>query len=176
MRDGLTGLYNHISIKEQLVREIARSSREGSPLALAMVDLDFFKKINDSHGHPVGDQVIRAISHILRQRLRHGDLVGRYGGEEFAVILPGTSATAAAGVLDEIRESFGKLRHKADNTEFFATFSAGVAELDDATGPADASEMFRIADMALYQAKQAGRNRVELAQRHADASSHTGNE
>lgn len=164
MRDGLTGLYNHVSIKEQLAREIARSKREGSPLALAMVDLDFFKKINDSYGHPVGDHVIRAISQILRQRLRQGDLVGRYGGEEFAVILPASSAVAAARVLNEIREEFGKIRHRADDTEFFATFSAGVAELDDAAGTADVGEMFRIADMALYQAKQAGRNRVELAQ------------
>ncbi len=176
MRDGLTGLYNHTSIKEQLVREIARSKRDGSPLALVMVDLDFFKKINDSYGHPVGDQVIRAISQILRQRLRQGDLIGRYGGEEFAVILPATSAAAAAGVLDEIREAFGKICHKAGDTEFFATFSAGVADLGDATGLADAGEMFRIADMALYQAKQAGRNRVELAQTHADARAHTGNE
>jgi len=167
MRDGLTGLYNHSSIKEHLVREIARSKRDGTPLALAMVDLDFFKKINDSYGHPVGDQVIRAISRILQQRLRHGDLVGRYGGEEFAVILPVTSAAAASGVLNEIREAFEKIRHKADDTEFFATFSAGVAELSDATGLADAGELFRIADAALYQAKQAGRNRVALAQRHA---------
>lgn len=168
MRDGLTGLYNHTSIKEQLAREIARSNREGSPLALAMVDLDFFKKINDSYGHPVGDQVIRAISQILLQRLRQGDLVGRYGGEEFAVILPATCASAAAGVLDEIREAFAKIRHRADDTEFCATFSAGVAELDDVTGATDAGELFRTADMALYQAKQAGRNRVELAQRHAN--------
>ncbi len=174
MRDGLTGLYNHASIKEQLVREIARSKREGIPLALAMVDLDFFKKINDSYGHPVGDQVIRAISQILRQRLRQGDLVGRYGGEEFAVILPATTAAAAAGVLDEIREAFGKLRHRADDTEFFATFSAGVAELDDASGADESGEMFRIADMALYQAKQAGRNRVALTQGHADTPAPAG--
>ncbi|HEX7634083.1 MAG TPA: diguanylate cyclase [Noviherbaspirillum sp.] len=175
MRDGLTGLYNHNSIKEQLVREIARSKREGCPLSLAMVDLDFFKKINDSYGHPVGDQVIRAISRILRQRLRQGDLVGRYGGEEFAVILPSTSAAAAAGVLNEIREAFGKVRHRTDDTEFFASFSAGVAELNDATGLDDASEMFRLADMALYQAKQAGRNRVEMVQRHANAFVAEGN-
>lgn len=163
MRDGMTGLYNHAAIKEQAAREIARSKREGIPLALAMTDIDFFKKINDGYGHPVGDQVIRAIAQLLRERLRHGDLVGRYGGEEFAVIMPGTSAAAAAAVMDEIREAFGQLRHRADDAEFQATFSAGVAELGGAAGGADAADMFRLADEALYQAKRAGRNRVALA-------------
>lgn len=166
MRDGLTGLYNHSSIKEHLVREIARSKRDATPLALAMVDLDHFKKINDSYGHPVGDQVIRAVSRMLRQRLRHGDLAGRYGGEEFVVIMPVTSASAASGVLDEMRSAFEKIQHRADDMEFFATFSAGVAELGDAAGMGDAGELLRIADMALYRAKQAGRNRIELASRY----------
>jgi diguanylate cyclase (GGDEF)-like protein len=163
MRDGMTGLYNHVSIKEQLVREMARSTRDGSPLALAMVDLDFFKKINDTWGHPVGDQVIRAIAHTLQQRLRHGDLIGRYGGEEFAVIMPGTSAATAGLVLDGIRELFGTVAHKADETVFHATFSAGVADLDAAGAGADPADLFRLADEALYKAKRAGRNRVALA-------------
>lgn len=162
-RDGMTGLYNHSAIQEQLVREIARSRREGSPLALAMVDLDFFKRINDSHGHPVGDQVIRAIAQMLQQRLRHGDLVGRYGGEEFVLIMPGTSAAGAAAVLDQIRLAFAALPHRAGETAFCATFSAGIAALGEAGGQADAGALLRSADLALYQAKHAGRNRVELA-------------
>ena len=167
MRDGMTGLYNHVSIKEQLLREMARSAREGTPLALAMVDLDYFKKINDTYGHPVGDQVIRAIAHTLQQRLRHGDLIGRYGGEEFAVIMPGTTAAAAGRVLDGIRELFGTLAHKADETVFHATFSAGVADLDAGGGGADPADLFRLADDALYDAKHAGRNRVALARAQA---------
>jgi diguanylate cyclase (GGDEF)-like protein len=163
MRDGMTGLYNHVSIKEQLLREMARSKREGTSLALAMVDLDFFKKINDTYGHQVGDQVIRAIAHILQQRLRHGDLIGRYGGEEFAVIMPGTSAAAARRALDGIRDMFGTLAHKADETVFHATFSAGVTELAHAGDGADPADLFRLADEALYAAKRAGRNCVALA-------------
>ena len=160
-RDGMTGLYNHVSIKEQAVREMARSRREGTPLALAMVDLDYFKNINDSYGHPVGDQVIRSIAQLLQQRLRHGDLVGRYGGEEFAVILPGTPAQAAAAVLDEIRALFGQIVHRADELAFSASFSAGVAGLEADGGAAE--ELFERADAALYQAKRGGRNRVAVA-------------
>lgn len=166
MRDGLTGLYNHRAIKEHLAREIARSRREGTTLAIAVVDLDFFKKINDSYGHPVGDQVIRSVSRTLQQRLRHGDLVGRYGGEEFVVILPSTPAVAAASVLNQIREAFEKIRHRTDDAEFGATFSAGVAELRQAV--TDSEDLFRLADAALYEAKQAGRNRVALAPTEAE--------
>jgi diguanylate cyclase (GGDEF)-like protein len=162
MRDGLTGLYNHSATKEHLMREVARSRRDGQPLSLAMVDIDFFKKVNDTYGHPVGDQVIRAIARLLQHRLRHGDVVGRYGGEEFAVILPATSAVTAQRVMDEIRAAFQLIRHKAGDGEFGATFSAGVAELTDAE---DAGALFRVADIALYRAKHGGRNRVEMAER-----------
>jgi diguanylate cyclase (GGDEF)-like protein len=159
MRDSLTGLYNHSAIKEFLAREVSSSSRTGQPVALAMVDLDFFKRINDSHGHPVGDQVIRALSRLLQQRLRRGDVIGRYGGEEFAVVLPNTRASAALGVLDQIREAFANIRHHADQCEFGASFSAGVA---DVAAHRDADTLFRAADAALYQAKRMGRNRIEI--------------
>lgn len=155
MRDGLTGLFNHSAIKEHLLREIARARRTGAPITLAMVDIDLFKEINDTYGHPVGDQVIRALSRMLQQRLRRGDIIGRYGGEEFALIMPGTSASAARGVLDQIRESFSQIRHYAESQDFTATFSAGVAELSP---DLDAETLFRLADVALYQAKHDGRN------------------
>lgn len=160
MRDSLTGLLNHSAVKEALAREIARARRTGTPLSLAMIDIDFFKQINDGHGHPVGDQVIRALSRLLQQRLRRGDIIGRYGGEEFAVIMPGTPATGASGALDTIRESFARVRHYAETHEFNSSFSAGIAELD---GDADADALLRMADEALYQAKRDGRNRIRAA-------------
>jgi diguanylate cyclase (GGDEF)-like protein len=159
MRDSLTGLFNHSAIKEYLSRSISSTDRSHAPLALAMIDLDFFKRINDSYGHPVGDQVIRGLSRLLQQRLRRGDVIGRYGGEEFAVILPATSAAAAMSVIDQIREAFSKIRHQADECEFTATFSAGVADI---VGHADSESLFRAADAALYKAKHNGRNRIEM--------------
>jgi diguanylate cyclase (GGDEF)-like protein len=160
MRDSLTGLLNHSAVKEALARELARTRRGGSELSLAMIDIDFFKQINDSHGHPVGDQVIRALSRLLQQRLRRGDIIGRYGGEEFAVIMPGTPAAGARAALEKIRESFAKVSHYAEANEFHASFSAGIAECN---GQTDAETLLRLADDALYQAKHSGRNRVHTA-------------
>jgi diguanylate cyclase (GGDEF)-like protein len=158
MRDSLTGLLNHSALKEQLGREAARARRGVTPLTLAMLDVDHFKQINDSHGHPVGDRVIRALARLLQQRLRRADIIGRYGGEEFAVIMPGTAAAAALKVIDEIRISFGGLSHHAERQDFSASFSAGVAEM---MADADAEVLLRNADAALYQAKRNGRDRVE---------------
>jgi diguanylate cyclase (GGDEF)-like protein len=160
MRDSLTGLFNHSAIKEYLARSISTTDRSHASLSLAMIDLDFFKRINDSYGHPVGDQVIRTLARLLQQRLRRGDVIGRYGGEEFAVILPATSTASAVNVLDQIREAFSKIRHQADECEFTASFSAGVADI---VGNPDAESLFRAADAALYKAKHHGRNRIEIA-------------
>ncbi len=160
MRDGLTGLLNHTAIKEQLEAEVLQAHRNGAPLALAMIDLDNFKKINDSYGHATGDQVLRTLARILRQRLRRTDIVGRYGGEEFAVIFPDTTASTARRVLDQVRLAFSKVSQHSEEVEFSVTFSAGVADMEKATDP---DQLFDVADTAMYVSKQDGRNRITLA-------------
>lgn len=157
--DGLTGLLNHSHLKAQLEAELSRASRDGTQVAYAMMDLDHFKWINDSHGHSVGDRLLRSLGLFLRQRLRRSDILGRYGGDEVAVILPRTDGPTAAQVLERIREHFSQLRHQAAGRELRATLSCGIA-----TYPAHqtAELLVAAADAALYAAKRAGRNRVEL--------------
>ena len=104
--DSLTGLLNHTAIKDQLIREVTRSKRRGTPLSFAMIDIDHFKQVNDSYGHPVGDRVIKSLARLLKQRFREADLVGRYGGEEFAVVLSDADGAAAVKVLNAIRKDF----------------------------------------------------------------------
>ena len=160
MRDGLTSLLNHTAIKEQLASEILQAGRNGSHLALAMIDLDNFKQINDSYGHATGDQVLRTLARLLRQRLRRSDIVGRYGGEEFAIIFPDTTASTARKVLDQVRIAFAKIRQHSEDVEFSVTFSGGVADMAATT---DADQLFEVADSAMYVSKQSGRNRITLA-------------
>ncbi len=162
VRDSLTGLLNHTAIKEQLDIEVTRARRRNAPLAFAMLDIDRFKSINDSYGHLTGDRVIKNIARLLTQRLRKTDIIGRYGGEEFAVILSDTDGPTARRVLDEIRASFAQLKQQSGGTEFSVTFSGGIA-----TFPAhdNAARLNDAADKALYEAKRAGRNRVLLTER-----------
>lgn len=157
--DGLTGIYNYSAIKDQLGREIVRAARLSTPLSFAMLDIDFFKKVNDTYGHSAGDRVIKSLSRLLKQRLRGTDIVGRYGGEEFAVIMTDTDAPAASRVLDEIRSVFSRLFHVCEDQEFSVTFSCGVA--DRAHFP-DAKSISEAADTALDQAKKKGRNQVAI--------------
>lgn len=160
VRDGLTGLLNHAAITEQFEREVARAIRQGTPLSLAMVDIDHFKNVNDTYGHPAGDRVIKSLARLLKQRLRETDLVGRYGGEEFAIVLADTDAASTSKVLDAIREDFSRVHHQADGREFGVTFSCGIAEV----GLFDNAVLLNgAADRALYQAKHAGRNRICVA-------------
>lgn len=157
VRDSLTGLLNHTSFKERLRAEAARAKRQGKPLSVALIDIDFFKKVNDSYGHPAGDRVIKNLSRLLKQRLRGADVIGRYGGEEFAVALPDTGIETALHVLDNIRERFaGIVQHAGDKT-FQVTLSAGIAQHADYS---DGEALIQAADEALYAAKHGGRNQV----------------
>ncbi|TFF39003.1 diguanylate cyclase [Pseudomonas sp. RIT623] len=157
VRDSLTGLYNHTHILQLLEDCSFRARREAQPLSFAMLDIDHFKKINDRHGHPMGDRVIKSLALFLKQRLRKTDFIGRYGGEEFAIVMPNTGLAAAHKVLDEIRRRFAEIHYPAQPHDLQCTFSAGVVQLDDAL---DALTMASAADEALYRAKHAGRNCV----------------
>ena len=159
VRDSLTGLLNHTKTKEQLGIEIERMRRLGHNISLAMIDIDHFKKVNDTYGHATGDRVLRSLSRLLSQRMRQTDVVGRYGGEEFAVIMVGAGAEDAQRAIDKVRESWAQLPHFSNGREFYSTFSAGVASAPPHTKAATLSEA---ADAALYQAKDAGRDRVVL--------------
>lgn len=159
-QDSLTGLLKHASIKDRLVQEMDRANRQGRLLTAVMVDIDFFKKINDRWGHPVGDQVIKTLGHLLRQRLRRQDSVGRYGGEEFVAVLPECSEEAALRLLEDIRQRFGALEFSAQGQVFAVTLSAGIASSEHFRNPAD---LLAAADAALYEAKHGGRNQVRLA-------------
>lgn len=157
VRDGLTGVLNHTAIIEQLGREIVRSNRLKTPLSFAMVDVDFFKKVNDTYGHAAGDRVLKSLARLLKQRLRGTDIVGRYGGEEFAVIMTDTDAPDAAKVIDEIRKVFSRLLHMSDNREFNVTFSCGIADIQHFP---DVESVSNAADKVLDDAKMKGRNQV----------------
>ncbi|STQ91866.1 diguanylate cyclase [Iodobacter fluviatilis] len=159
--DSLTALLNHTHIIEWLEREVKRSQKEALSLSFAMVDIDHFKKINDSYGHAVGDKVIKILARLLRQSINGEGAVGRYGGEEFAVVFSETSMIRAAQKIDHWRLRFTELIQLSGDIQFPVTFSAGVALLKNGM---DAQQLIDAADEALYQAKHAGRNQVGLYQ------------
>lgn len=158
--DSLTGLLNHTAMLEQLEIEIVRAKRNSTPLSYGMMDMDHFKNVNDTYGHLTGDRVIKSLSRLLKKRLRKTDIIGRYGGEEFALILPDTNMENAKSVLDEIRTGFAQVHHQSDKNEFTVTFSCGVSSFP---AYSEVLELTDAADKALYDAKRAGRNRVVLA-------------
>ena len=160
--DSLTGLLNHTTLERRVDAEVARAIRNNKPLSFAMIDLDHFKMVNDKYGHAYGDQVLKYLSHLLRRRLRQSDIVGRYGGEEFGVALPGTSAPDAVMVIDEIREALRSVRFGVQENIFYVSFSSGVSSLDNCKSTSD---LIETADQALYRAKIKGRNQVLIGRK-----------
>lgn len=158
--DTLTGLFNRRSILEKLNEWLRHLERYGGRLCVIMLDIDHFKAVNDLYGHRVGDRVLTNIAHLMRETIRQTDFVGRYGGEEFLIILPQTDAGGAAIVAERTRASIqGCPMHDADGKTFPVTASLGVAEWCKRD---DEDLLITRADAALYRAKDAGRNKVEI--------------
>jgi diguanylate cyclase (GGDEF)-like protein len=156
-RDSLTGLLKHSLVKAEVAKEHARCHRMHHDSVVAMLDLDHFKKVNDSQGHRAGDLVIKGLANLLRHRLRKTDVIGRYGGEEFIVVLPDCTLERGQTVLKAVCEDFSRIVFEGCAGEFSVTLSAGMAALPDYDHPEEAIEA---ADRALYERKRAGRNGV----------------
>jgi diguanylate cyclase (GGDEF)-like protein len=159
-RDGLTGLYNHRTFQDLLRREIAEAQRYRRPLALVLFDLDHFKKVNDTYGHPGGDAVLREVARVALELARASDIVARYGGEEFAVVLPETDARGAVVFAERLRRAIEAREIVAGAQRLRVTASVGVGPWMPAEASAAAANLVEMADKALYAAKHGGRNRV----------------
>jgi diguanylate cyclase (GGDEF)-like protein/PAS domain S-box-containing protein len=158
IRDPLTGLFNRRFLTETLERELARARRAKLPLAVVLLDVDHFKQVNDTSGHRAGDQLLRALAGLLTEQTRREDLVCRYGGEEFVVLMPGASLEAALARAEAWRAAVEQLRLSYEGQAVQVTISAGVAAFPH--DGADESALLRAADEALYRSKSSGRNRV----------------
>jgi len=159
----LTGIANRRQCEDALAQEIARADRLNAPFTLVIADLDDFKPINDRHGHAVGDDVLREFASVLRLTLREADLAGRWGGEEFVLLLPGTDAEGGAQLAERVRTALGERTfHGREGAVFGVTCSFGVAQFRPGGSE---RELFAQADRALYEAKRHGKNRVERSAR-----------
>ncbi|HLU65055.1 MAG TPA: sensor domain-containing diguanylate cyclase [Kofleriaceae bacterium] len=159
--DPLTGAYNREFLHKQLPESIEQAERRGEPLAIAMIDVDHFKAVNDELGHEVGDRVLAEVAQRLRAAIRAGDLLVRYGGEEFLALLPGADAGRAAEVAERVRSRMEEEPIEVEGARIEVRVSVGVAE--HRRGDDSHSQLVRRADTALYGAKAGGRNRVEVA-------------
>jgi len=161
-KDALTGLYNRFYVMEKIDSEMNRALRHGYPISVLMLDLDHFKRINDSYGHPVGDEVLKIVGQVLRESCRVYDVAGRYGGEEFCIVLPETQVGNTTQVAERIRNRLATTPLSVGSTSIVVTASIGVAGMDSTEGVLSASTLVERADRALYSAKHLGRNRVEM--------------
>ena len=160
--DGLTGLYNRRHFKSNLEREFLRAKRYKSDLSIAMIDVDFFKKVNDTYGHSCGDYVLKEIAFLINEAFRKTDMIFRYGGEEFVVILTETDCKNAIIPLERLRKNVEENKFRYENKELKITISIGVTSiLENSQTP---WELFDLADKALYEAKRNGRNQIKIAE------------
>jgi len=160
MTDALTGLLNRYGLHRALQRELAEARRYGRPLSCLLIDIDFFKAVNDTYGHAAGDGALQQAARVIADSVRGSDVVCRYGGEEFLVLAPETGVEGARALAEKIRQSFSARRFGDAGRVFPLTLSAGVAQLDPGES---GNDMIARADEALYHAKQTGRDRVEAA-------------
>lgn len=158
--DPLTGLNNRRAFLERSERDVQRAGRYRTPVALIMLDLDHFKAINDTHGHPVGDRVLVELATVLLKSMREVDIVGRLGGEEFAILMPDTNAEAAVQAAERLSHAVGSMAVQVEGQTIACTASFGVSAMQ--AGDGSIHDLLLRADRALYLAKQRGRNRVEL--------------
>ncbi|MDV5825182.1 diguanylate cyclase [Sphingobium naphthae] len=170
IRDPLTGLFNRRYMEEALALEIARASRSRTTLSVVMCDVDHFKRFNDEFGHDAGDAVLQAVAAEMRQRFRDGDVVCRYGGEEFTIIAPGSTAVTLAQRVEIVRQAISELKVSQNGQALGSmTMSFGIASWDESMSR-EGSALIHAADAALYRAKREGRNRVVLAEMRAIAA------
>jgi diguanylate cyclase (GGDEF)-like protein len=162
MHDGLTGLLNHAAILEAIDNELARARRTDQPVAVLIADLDRFKQINDTFGHLVGDLVLKEAARRMKSAVRSYDSIGRYGGEEFLIVMAGCDGESARVQAERIREAVGGEPIRIGDSSIHMTISIGVSSREIAD-PADSTTILREADQALYLSKRTGRNRVTMA-------------
>lgn len=162
--DGLTGLNNHRHFQDELLRAFEEAERYSRPLSLALIDIDFFKKINDTYGHAAGDEVLREVSNLFTTSIRAADMAARYGGEEFTVMMPQTDLNDGVQVAEKIRELIGCHTFRTAAGEIPVTVSIGVATFPRSR-MRSARELLEAADKALYRAKRGGRNQVQVERR-----------
>ena len=170
--DSLTGLLNRRRLQEILRHEFAAAAREGWPLSIGFVDVDHFKKVNDTYGHQGGDTVLVSMARVLAEQMRQSEFVARYGGEEFVVVFPGTSEKEAFTALERLRKRLAEEELEVDGVNLRATVSIGLATYQEGDRSGDhiesADALLRAADRALYAAKREGRNRTVVYQRSGD--------
>jgi diguanylate cyclase (GGDEF)-like protein len=160
--DPLTGLLNRRACLDSLLAELDRGRRAGNPVCVLMADIDHFKRINDAHGHLTGDEVLCEVARRMQSSLRRYDTIGRFGGEEFLLVLPGCSLEEGVKLAERIRHLVRSEPAKAKNKSIDVSISLGVAVANQPV-PADLEALLGSADAALYRAKEAGRNRVEFS-------------